>query len=231
MNETNDILSSLVLLGAIVKMGGDKFRFTAPVLAEALAGVMQAGLGTRATRPAEQRVQFQTAVGFSQTDALDSELDGRKIFVSYTQVDVTWAQWIAWTLENLGHSVIFQAWDFVPGSNFIHEMQGALESADKLIMVVSEDYLKSSFASAEWAAFLRTDPLGSERRVVPIRIRECRPAGLLGSIVFLDLVGRSEAEAQRLLTSAFESRRKPAEQPRFPRIEIAASRVPYPGSR
>ena len=44
--------------------------------------------------------------------------EGRKdAFVSYTGVDRRWAEWIAWVLEEAGHTVALQAWDFRPGSN------------------------------------------------------------------------------------------------------------------
>jgi TIR domain len=38
-------------------------------------------------------------------------------FVSYTQADRAWAEWIAWILEEDRYRVLVQAWDFVPGSN------------------------------------------------------------------------------------------------------------------
>ncbi|MCK9898327.1 toll/interleukin-1 receptor domain-containing protein [Frankia sp. AgB32] len=40
-------------------------------------------------------------------------------FVSYTGVDVGWAEWVAWTLEAAGHDALIQAWDFGPGSHFV----------------------------------------------------------------------------------------------------------------
>ena len=61
-----------------------------------------------------------------------------------------WAEWIGYVLEEEGFSVIIQAWDFRPGSNFVLEMQKAATEADRTIMVLSPDYLKSQFASPEW---------------------------------------------------------------------------------
>jgi hypothetical protein len=49
---------------------------------------------------------------------------GRDFFVSYTQADRAWAEWIAWILEEDDHRVLVQAWDFVPGTNWIQSMQG-----------------------------------------------------------------------------------------------------------
>ena len=43
-------------------------------------------------------------------------------FVSYAEADRGWAEWIAWQLEDFGFRVLLQAWDFVPGSNWISTM-------------------------------------------------------------------------------------------------------------
>ena len=230
LSETNNILTSLILLGAIVKTGSDKFRFAAPILADSLAGVLQGESGFGGSVLGEPvTIGLSGMAGTSDLEL--PALDNRqlKIFISFTEADLDWAHWIAWTLEKLGHSVIFQAWDFGPGTNFVTKMQSALGSAEKLILVLSEDYLRSSFAASEWAAMFQTDPVGSERRILPIRVRECRPTGLLSTIVFLDLVGKTEQEAKRSLTFAFQDRLKPIEEPKFPLPEIAASRVPFPG--
>jgi TIR domain len=46
-------------------------------------------------------------------------------FVSYTSTDKAWAEWIGFILEEEGFTVVIQAWDFRPGSNFVLEMQRA----------------------------------------------------------------------------------------------------------
>ena len=56
-------------------------------------------------------------------DAGGDQDRGWDFFVSYTQADRAWAEWIAWVLEEDGHRVLVQAWDFVPGSNWIQGMQ------------------------------------------------------------------------------------------------------------
>ena len=79
--------------------------------------------------------------------------EGRKdAFVSYTGVDRRWAEWIAWVLEEAGHTVVLQAWDFRPGSNFVLAMQQAAEQAERTIAVLSPDFLASRFTAPEWAA-------------------------------------------------------------------------------
>jgi TIR domain len=75
-----------------------------------------------------------------------------RIFVSYTQTDRAWAEWIAWELEEAGHRALGQAWDFVPGSNWIQGMQEGVTRAGRTIAVLSPAYLESEFGAAEWQA-------------------------------------------------------------------------------
>ena len=85
-------------------------------------------------------------------------------FISYTQADRAWAEWIAWILEEDGHRVLVQAWDFVPGTNWIQGMQAGTRDAARTIAVLSGEYLESVYGGAEWqAAWARTRraPAGS----------------------------------------------------------------------
>jgi hypothetical protein len=152
-------------------------------------------------------------------------------FISYTGADVQWAEWIAWVLEDAGHSVILQKWDFRPGGNFIVQMQDAAAKADRTIAVLSPDYLKSGFATPEWAAAFVNDPTGSKLKLVPVRVRECNPDGLLKAVVYIDLVGADEHVAkQRLLDGLSNLRAKPATQPRFPgQPHSVHPAAPFPG--
>ena len=76
----------------------------------------------------------------------------KDFFISYTKTDKTWAEWIAWTLEEAGYTTVIQAWDFGPGANFVLEMNAATKQSKQILLVLSKDYLKSEFAASEWAA-------------------------------------------------------------------------------
>ena len=119
-----------------------------------------------------------------------------RFFVSYNKADKAWAEWIAWILDLLCHRVIIQAWDFRPGGNFVLDMQRAAADADKTIAVLSEDYLNAEFTQPEWAAAFAEDATSSERNLIPIRVGECEPSGLLRPLVYVDLVDL-EADAAR----------------------------------
>jgi hypothetical protein len=141
-------------------------------------------------------------------------------FVSYTQADRVWAEWIAWVLEEDGYQVLIQAWDFVPGSNWISGMQAGTRDAVRTIAVLSEAYLRSAYSPAEWQPALADDPDGSDRKLLVVRVARCRRPGLLAGVVAVDLFGMSEADAtaslRKMVTDAATGRAKPAVPPAFP---------------
>lgn len=151
-------------------------------------------------------------------------------FISYTGVDSGWAEWIAYTLEDKGFTTIIQAWDFRPGSNFVLEMQKATTAAERTIMVLSPEYLKSVFAAPEWAAAFAQDPEGMKRKLVPVMVKDCQPQGLLAPIVHISIVGLGEAGARaKLLVGVDATRAKPSSPPAFPGAAAASQQKAFPG--
>ena len=140
----------------------------------------------------------------------------RDFFISYTQADQAWAQWIAWTLEEAGRTVLIQAWDIRPGENFVSRMQQAASSCGQTVIVLSADFLRSGFTEAEWTAAFAQDPRGAARKLIPVRVGECEPPGLLRPIVHVDLVGKSKDDARAALLGMLAERAKPDVEPAFP---------------
>ena len=155
-------------------------------------------------------------------------------FISYTHADQRWAAWIAWHLEEAGYHTLLQAWDFVAGSNFVLEMDAAARQATRTIAVLSPDYFASHFTPSEWAAAFRRDPTGAQGLLLPVRVRPCDVEGLLGQIVYLDLVDQDEATARAtLLQGVTHQRRKPSTPPVFPstlRPSHPSERPAFPGA-
>lgn len=120
----------------------------------------------------------------------------KDFFISYTHADQAWAQGIGDWLDEAGFSIVVQSIDFVAGSNFILEMHTASEKTRHVILVLSPDYLLARFPEAEWTAAFAKDPTNKNRTLIPVRVRECEPTGLLRPIVYIDLVGLSLAAAK-----------------------------------
>lgn len=79
-------------------------------------------------------------------------------FISYSPADEQWAAWIAWTLEEAGYRTVVQAWDFVPGTNFIDFMDRGVSESVAVIAVLSRHYERSTYGRMEWQAALRASP-------------------------------------------------------------------------
>jgi tetratricopeptide (TPR) repeat protein len=159
----------------------------------------------------------------------------KDFFISYNKADKSWAEWIAWTLEEAGYSVVIQAWDFRPGENFVLKMQQGAADTTQTLAILSNDYLTAEYTNPEWAAAFVKDPQGKQRSLIPVRISACHPKGLLESIIYIDLVGLSELPARQSLLTGVTNRAKPVEPPSFPMSNVLApgrmikDPVIYPG--
>jgi tetratricopeptide (TPR) repeat protein len=164
---------------------------------------------------------------------LGNEHENRRpdFFVSYTSSDRTWAEWIAWQLEDAGHVVVIQAWDFRPGSDFVAAMREAASTTERTLAVLSPDYLGSPFALCEWTAAFAADPLGRQGKLVPVRVAEFDAQGLDRTRVWIDLVGLDEDWARRrLLDGVSQARAKPERPPAYPRTRIVPTAPRFPAS-
>jgi tetratricopeptide (TPR) repeat protein len=157
---------------------------------------------------------------------IEHRLHMSDFFVSYTQKDKDWAMWIARVLEDAGNTTTTQEWDFRPGSNFVVEMQRATVESKRTLVVLSADYLRSGFAMSEWSAAFAQDPTGEKGLLLPVRVGAVEPPGILGTIVYIDLIGLDEAPArERLLAGLSRGSVRPVPPPPFP---VKAS-PPFPG--
>jgi hypothetical protein len=159
----------------------------------------------------------------------------KDFFISYNIADRGWAEWIAWQLEESGYTTFIQVWDFGAGSNFVLEMHRALTAAQRTIAVISPNFLKSDFCAPEWAAAFVQDPMGRNRKLLPVRVRECEPAGLLAALDYIDLVRKDATAARKELLSRISAAlklekgesAKPSSAPEFPGV-WEETRLPQP---
>lgn len=148
-------------------------------------------------------------------------------FISYNKADVHWSMGIGDWLDRAGFSTILQAQDFVAGSNFVSEMHKAVQQGKRTLAVLSPDYLGAKFPEAEWAAAFAKDPTGENRTLITVRVRDCKPPGLLASIVYIDLVGLNPTDAQNKLIfeirASLSGKRAAASSPRRKSKRVTAT--------
>ena len=87
-------------------------------------------------------------------------------------------------------------------------------------------------ANAEWRVAFASDPDGSDRRIVPLRIEEVDPPGLLKGRVHADLFGTSKEIARERLLNAISGPTGPPKTSRRSQASRSPRRPPRsPGSR
>jgi hypothetical protein len=138
---------------------------------------------------------------------------GADFFISYTAADRAWAEWIAWQLEQAGYSARLQAWEFRPGENFVARMQQAAQEAERIIVVVSPNYLRSAWTTSEFMG--ASSPVSS--LLLPVRVEPAEVPQGFPAQVYVDLVGTNmETARQRLLSAVRGGHYRPRLEPAFP---------------
>lgn len=153
----------------------------------------------------------------------------KDFFISYTSTDVEWATWVAEVLESNGYSTIIQAWDFIPGTNFVQCMQKATINCDRTIAILSKKYSESLFTQPEWQAAFAQDPTSEKSKLIPIKISDYEPIGLLKQIIYIDLFDLEENIAKNKLLVGIDLSRRARNSQGFPgtKKKINSGELPF----
>ncbi|MFE1015549.1 toll/interleukin-1 receptor domain-containing protein [Streptomyces sp. NPDC058794] len=125
-----------------------------------------------------------------------SETRKIRIFISYTESDLAWAEWVAARIREAGHTVIMQHYDSPPGDNFVVWVNRQLETADLVMPLYSRQYFESQWCTIEWSS-----ALSAGKRMIPLKIRPCALPAVLTHITYVDVSKRSEKNIRRLLNA------------------------------
>ena len=129
-------------------------------------------------------------------------------FISRAGADAGYAAVIGKILEDAHYNVILQDWDFAD-KNFVERMHDALIRAERVILLLSPEYLKSPYCTAEWVNAIAGDPLNRGSRLILFRVRECAPEGMLKGLAYRDLLPLRD-HASRLREYILDAVRKDA---------------------
>ena len=112
----------------------------------------------------------------------------KDFFISYNKADRSWAEWIAWHLEATGGNTAsqFRRGISEPAATLSSRWIARSKTCERIVAVLSPDYLTLAFHEPEWAAYFARGPQrANKRRIVPVRVRECELTGLLAPIVYI----------------------------------------------
>ena len=138
------------------------------------------------------------------------------IFVSYTSSDREWAFWIGRELEKLGHKPRIHDWEIQAGGDIPQWMEERLESAYRVLCVVSAAYLTQHYSewerrSAQWAAASKRPNF-----MLPVFIEDCEVPLAMAHIKRCALFGLSEEDARNRFAAYLSEAKPPTGPTRFP---------------
>jgi hypothetical protein len=158
------------------------------------------------------------------------------IFVSYTSSDREWAFWIGQELTNLGDAAHLHEWEIPAGGDIPAWMEARLQEADRVLCVVSAEYLAKEYSgwerrAAHWAA-------ASKRRnfMLLVLVQDCELPIALAHIKRCALFGLGVDDARAGLTAYLAEPKPPTGPVPFPGRPTeekppARTDIPFPGDR
>jgi tetratricopeptide (TPR) repeat protein len=96
------------------------------------------------------------------------------VFISYSSADEDWVRGeLLARLRNKGSRVCIDYRDFRPGAPSIKEMERAVVTSAKTILVLTPNYLNSKWAEFENLMLQTLDPANQELRLIPLLKEKC----------------------------------------------------------
>src|SRR5215472_11432754 len=132
------------------------------------------------------------------------------------------AQEVERVLAEKGYSVLTQDYDIPLASSFIEKMhEGVINSRD-LIVLFTDDYLRSPFTRKEFTSFeADRTKTPEERHIIVLRCEDVPLRGLLADNVYQDLVGvQNPEERKRRIIAAAERQSQAVPPPPRPFIGV-----------
>jgi TIR domain/Tetratricopeptide repeat/NB-ARC domain/CobQ/CobB/MinD/ParA nucleotide binding domain len=160
------------------------------------------------------------------------------IYLSYVPEDRMWADWVAAILASRGVRVLRpSASSIAEGGTregIREDAERGASAASRTIVLLSAAYLQSPQAKGVWDVLGVTDPTGTGRRLVPIRVGETRPEPPFSERNVVDLTRSNAAQATEDVVKALGYPLKLPDQlpgpkivePRYPRTIPPVWRVP-----
>jgi WD40 repeat protein len=123
------------------------------------------------------------------------------VFISYAPTDERWAVWVAWSLEAAGFTTMVQAWDFLPGANYLDFIDRGIREATIILPILSRSYGATQQSRLERMATEHAVTGSSFPRAVPVVVEESAADVGFASLDMVDLVdaGTEEEAVRRLL--------------------------------
>jgi len=124
------------------------------------------------------------------------------VFISYSHRNKNWVHGVLLPrLEKANLKVFIDFRDFKIGAASVKEMERGITRSQKTLVVLTPEYLKSSWAEFEILMIQTLSPANRDLRVIPVLRKECSLPTSISYMNYVNLVNpkNKEAEWRRLL--------------------------------
>lgn len=167
-----------------------------------IVGIIKAGpdglcqIRNRICERALAEVESSTVPKLSVTPALEDEFR-YDAFISYSHNDSTWVRdTLLPRLENEALRVCIDYRDFEIGAPSLVNMENAVETSRKTLLVLTPNWIASQWTEFEALLIQTKDPAGRGRRILPLMVTPCALPDRLRVFTYLDLAKPAQFEFQ-----------------------------------
>jgi len=109
------------------------------------------------------------------------------VFISHRKIDDEAAERLAVELRDAGHDVWFDEWNVKLGDSIVERMNEGLEGAAFLVLCYSREGVLAPWISREWMSALARQLEGCGVKILPVRLTNGSPPGILADLKCADL--------------------------------------------
>lgn len=119
------------------------------------------------------------------------------VFISYSHKDKEWVDRVlVHSLQGSGLAVLVDEKDFEGGVSSIENMTQAVESAQRMVVVLTPNWVSSEWTRFEGLLSVQSDPTGAKGKMIPILRQKCEPPKWISIRSYLDFVDDQRVSQQ-----------------------------------
>ncbi|UCE08088.1 MAG: toll/interleukin-1 receptor domain-containing protein, partial [bacterium] len=118
-------------------------------------------------------------------------------FISYSHKDIEWVKnWFLPRFETNGFQTHIDYRDFEIGQPSLINMERAVKTCAKTLLICTPDYIDSEFCRLEAIMLQTEDPIGLRKKILPLMLHDCQLPKRLKIFTYADFRDESEREFQ-----------------------------------
>ncbi len=111
----------------------------------------------------------------------------KSVFISHSYKDKEFVRKLASDLASYGIKPWVDEWEIHPGDSIVDKISEGIRQADYILVVLSEDSVRSKWVQEEIKVAFQRDPAGSKRVLIPVVLGKVKIPSFLRDIKYVDL--------------------------------------------